>query len=249
MNPMHRIDLNCDLGEGCDNDAELMPLITSSNIACGGHAGDGNTMRATVELALAHGVAIGAHPGFCDHENFGRLELPLPANEVQQLVLSQTRALQTIARECGGVVTHVKPHGALYNMAARDEVIAQAIAKAVYEADPELVLYGLHGSKLIAAGMAVGLRIANEAFADRTYQTDGSLTPRSQPGALIENAETAAEQVRQMVCEHRVTTLIGASVMIAADTICLHGDGAHAVEFAIKLNGVLRELGIRPTRL
>ncbi len=240
MNPMHSIDLNCDLGEGCDNDAELMPLITSANIACGGHAGDANTMRATVKLALAHGVAIGAHPGYRDRENFGRRELPLPANEVHQLVLTQTRALQAIACECGGEVTHVKPHGALYNMAARDEVIAQAIAKAVHEAGPELVLYGLHGSKLIAAGRAVGLRVANEAFADRSYQPDGSLTPRSQHGAMIESAEAVAAQVRQMVCEGRVTTLDGASIPIAADTICIHGDGPYALEFAKVLNAMFR---------
>ena len=177
------MDLNCDLGEGAAHDAELMPLISSANIACGGHAGNEATMRATIKLALEHDVAIGAHPGFADRENFGRVELPVSVAEVRGLVLNQVQHLLAIALQCNARVRHVKPHGALYNLAARDRDLAQAVAEAVYEADPRLLLVGLAGSCLLEAGSACGLSIISEVFADRTYQADGSLTPRSQAGA------------------------------------------------------------------
>ena len=238
------IDLNCDLGEGAGHDWELMPLITSANIACGAHAGDEATMRGAVELALRHGVALGAHPGLNDREHFGRRELPVGPSEVHQLVLTQTRMLQIIAQQCGGRVTHVKPHGALYHMAARDLSLARAVASAVREADPRLILYGLPGSQLVAAGRARGLRVANEVFADRTYQPDGSLTPRSEPGAVIEDPDVAVSQVRQMVRHSVVTAVDGSQVPITADTVCLHGDGARAVFFATRLNEELRKSGI-----
>ena len=176
---MSRIDLNCDLGEDAGYDAGLMPLITSANIACGIHAGDDDTMRATVELALKHHVAIGAHPSLNDRANFGRKEMPVSPEEVQLLVLTQTRLLQIIAEQCGAAVAHVKLHGALYNMVARDPLLAAAAVTAVRRADPALILFGLTGSHLIAAGQMRGLRMANEVFADRTYQADGSLTPRT----------------------------------------------------------------------
>lgn len=241
---MPSIDLNCDLGEGAGHDEELMPLITSANIACGIHAGDGGTMRATVVLALKHRVAIGAHPSLNDREHFGRRELPVTPAEVHQLVLTQTRVLQIIARQCGGNVTHVKPHGALYHMAARDAAVAQAVANAVGEADRQLVLYGLPGSQLLAAGRACGLRVANEVFADRTYQPDGSLTPRTQPGALIEDTNAAVAQVRQMVRDGMVTAVDGSRVPVTADTVCLHGDGKQAVFFAARLNRELKQARI-----
>ena len=241
---MARIDLNCDLGEGAGQDAALMPLITSANIACGGHAGDAVTMRATVELALARGVAIGAHPGFADRANFGRVEFPVTSAEVYALVLTQTRALQQIAREVGATVTHVKPHGALYNQVARDAALAAAVAEAVHAADATLRLFALAGSELVKAGRARGLRVASEVFADRTYRADGSLTPRSAPNALIEEAAAALVQVKRMVREGFVTATNGAEVRIEADTVCVHGDGAHAVEFARRLGVELRADGV-----
>ncbi|MDB6115747.1 MAG: LamB/YcsF family protein [Lacunisphaera sp.] len=238
---MARIDLNCDLGEGAGHDAELIPLITSANIACGVHAGDEDTMRATVELALRHCVAIGAHPSLDDRAHFGRRELPVTPAEARVLVLTQTRLLQIIAKQCGATVSHVKAHGALYNMAARDAALAAAVADAVHDADPKLILFGLAGSKLIEAGKARGLRVAAEVFADRTYQADGSLTPRTQPGAMIEAAPAAVAQVRRIIGSGLVIATDGTEVPIAADTICLHGDGPHAVFFATHLRTELRK--------
>ncbi|HQY05565.1 MAG TPA: 5-oxoprolinase subunit PxpA [Lacunisphaera sp.] len=236
---MWRVDLNCDLGEGAGHDAELMPLITSANIACGAHAGDEATMRATVALAQKHGVAVGAHPGFIDRANFGRRELALGPDEVHELVLDQIRKLQALAP-----VRHVKPHGALYNMAARDPGLARALVDAVYEADPRLILFGLAGSHVIAAAEACGLPVASEVFADRTYQRDGSLTPRTQAHALITNAPTAVAQVLRMVRENTVRATDGTDVLIRADTVCLHGDGAQPVEFARLLRRELTAAGV-----
>jgi len=241
---MRGVDLNCDLGEGAGHDAELMPLITSASIACGIHAGDAGTMRLGVEQALKHGVAIGAHPGLNDRAHFGRRELPVSPDEVHQLVLNQTRLLQIVARQCGARVVHVKPHGGLYNMAARVAALARAVAGAVHEADPQLILFGLAGSELVKAGQGRGLRTANEVFADRTYQADGSLTPRSQPNAFITDEDAAVTQVLRMVREGKVRATDGSDVAIRADTICLHGDGAHPVEFARRLRAELRQAGI-----
>lgn len=236
---MPRIDLNCDLGEAAGHDAELMPFITSANIACGAHAGDEATMRATVALALEHGVAIGAHPGLADRVNFGRREIPVSPAEVHGLVLEQTRALLALAR-----VRHVKPHGALYHMAARDTLLARAVAAAVYEADPRLILFAPAGSRLLEAGRSCGLQVASEVFADRTYRADGSLTPRTQPNALITDEEVAVAQVLRMVREGKVRATDGTEVAIQADTVCLHGDGPHPVEFARRLRGGLTAAGI-----
>lgn len=228
------IDLNCDLGEGAGHDAELMPLITSANIACGAHAGDAATMRATVALAQKHGVAVGAHPGFADRENFGRRELALPPSEVRALVTAQIEALRVL-----GPLRHVKAHGALYNLAARDTATADAIAEAVRAIDPALILFILSDSALALAARARGLRIANEVFADRTYQRDGSLTPRSQPNALIHDEATAVAQVLRMVREGVVRATDGTDVPITADTVCLHGDGPDPVAFARRLRAEL----------
>ncbi len=236
---MAHIDLNCDLGEGAGHDAELMPLVTSANIACGAHAGDAATMRATVALARQHGVVIGAHPGFADRENFGRRELALGPDEIRDLVFDQVTRLRAL-----GPVRHVKPHGALYNLAARDGTIARAIVDAIYEIDPSLVLFGLAGSEMIAVADACGIPVASEVFADRTYQADGSLTPRSQPNALITDEAAAVAQALRMVREGKVRAVDGTEVLIRADTICLHGDGPHAVAFARKLRDAFRAGGI-----
>lgn len=244
------IDINCDMGESfgpwpMGNDAALMQHITSANIACGFHAGDPVIMRKTARLAVEHGVAIGAHPGYPDLQGFGRRNMQLSADEVYAMVLYQIGALRAIAEAAGGRLRHVKPHGALYNAAAKDRPLADAIAGAVHAAGSNLMLYGLSGSALIEAGRAAGLRTCSEVFADRTYQNDGSLTPRTQPGALIENTEKAAEQALEMVRNQRVKSLGGQWVPLQADTICIHGDGPHAVEFARALYGAFEREGIK----
>ena len=224
---MFRVDLNCDMGEGAGHEAELMPLISSANIACGVHAGSARTMRETCELAEQHGVSIGAHPSLDDRANFGRRELPITQAAAAALVTRQLRALAAYAK-----LRHVKPHGALYNMAARDPALAQAIAIAVKEFDATLVLFGLAESELTRAGTAAGLVVAHEAFADRTYQRDGSLTPRSQPNALLETPQLAAAQAVRLVRVGHVRATDGTEIPVRADTICLHGDGPRSLEFA-----------------
>jgi UPF0271 protein len=247
------VDLNCDMGESfgawtLGNDAALMPYLTSANIACGFHAGDPAVMRQTVRLALQHNVAIGVHPGLPDLAGFGRRNIDISANEAFEMVVYQLGALGAVARAEGGVLHHVKPHGALYNMAATNAALAQAIAEAVYKVQPELVLYGLAGSELTKAGEKIGLRTAHEVFADRTYQANGTLTPRRQPDALITSAEAAIAQVLRMVQGGWVRTQQGQEIAIKADTVCLHGDGTHALEFAQQLSHALREAGVKLAR-
>ncbi|MET0261743.1 MAG: 5-oxoprolinase subunit PxpA [Rariglobus sp.] len=241
---MEVIDLNCDLGEGVGDDVALMPLITSANIACGAHAGDVDTMRTTVRLALRHRVTIGAHPGFADREHFGRRELALSPSQVIALVQTQIEVLRAIALEEGATVSYVKPHGALYNLAARDAGIADAIATAIRRVDSGLWLYGLAGSQLIDAGRASGLRVVSEVFADRSYQADGTLTPRDRADALISSEAAAVSQVLRMVRDGVVRSTDGTDVAIKADTVCLHGDGPHAVEFARGLRTALQREGV-----
>jgi len=235
------IDLNCDMGEGMPTDAEIMPYISSANIACGYHAGDRDTMEQTITLALQHQVAIGAHPGFRDKENFGRTEQQLSDAEVYDLIATQLYTLDKVCLSLNATIQHVKPHGALYNMAARDQHLSTIIAQAIRDANPALCLFGLSNSWLIKAAAAMGLKTASEVFADRTYQEDGSLTPRSQPNALIDNEADALQQVLQMVTKQEVTTVNGKTVPIRAETICLHGDGAHAVAFARAVHKTLGE--------
>jgi UPF0271 protein len=247
------VDLNCDMGESfgawtLGNDAALMPYLTSANIACGFHAGDPAVMRQTVRLALQHNVAIGVHPGLPDLAGFGRRNLDISADEAFEMTVYQVGALGAVARAEGGALHHVKPHGALYNMAATNAALAQAIAEAVYKVQPELVLYGLAGSELTKAGEKIGLRTAHEVFADRTYQANGTLTPRRQPDALITSADAAIAQVLRMVQGGWVRTQQGSEVAIRADTVCLHGDGAHALEFAQQLSQALREAGVKLSR-
>ena len=236
---MHRIDLNCDLGEGAGQDAELMPLITSANIACGAHAGDAATMRAAVALAQRHSVGIGAHPGYADREHFGRRELDLSPAQAGELVRSQVEALRALAP-----LRHVKLHGALYNQSARDAALANAIADTVRALDPSLTLFVLPDSALARAAAACGLRIANEVFADRTYQRDGSLTPRSRPDARIRDEREAVAQVLRMIREGVVRATDGVDVPIRADTVCLHGDGPNPVAFARRLREALHAEGV-----
>lgn len=240
-----RIDLNCDLGEGAGQDEALMPLITSANIACGGHAGDEATMRTSVALALKHGVAIGAHPGFADREHFGRREHLITPQEGGDLVAGQVRELQRIAREAGAQVGHVKLHGALYNMASADAALAQAVVAAVRAVEGRPGLFALAGSQLEKVARATrGLTVVAEVFADRTYQTDGSLTPRSWLNALIADEDAAVAQVLRMVRQGRVRAVDGTDVVVRAETVCLHGDGAQAVAFARRLRHELAAAGI-----
>lgn len=241
---MTSIDLNCDLGEGCGSDAELMRYISSANIACGFHAGNEATMRRTVELALENGVAIGAHPGYADRENFGRTPMNLSADEVRRLIIDQLEALKRVCGQQGAKINHVKPHGALYNQAAKDRELAAAVVQAVSDWDRDLIFYGLSGSEMIAEAEKVGLRTASEVFADRTYHSDGSLTPRTESNALITETETSVTQVLDMIRYGRVRSTDGRMVGIKSETICLHGDGDHAVEFASLIHERLEAEGI-----
>ncbi len=220
------------MGEGIGNDELIMPVITSANIACGYHAGDSATMWKTVELAIKHKVAIGAHFSFFDRNNFGRCEMQLDKKDIYDLVTQQLIILNEITSALDTKINHVKPHGALYNMSARDAGLANTIAKAVKDFDASLILFGLSGSHSISEAKAMGLKTASEAFADRTYQDDGSLTPRFQPNALIEDAQKAVQQALQMIKEGTVTTVSEKIIPIVAETICIHGDGKQAVEFA-----------------
>ena len=214
--------INCDLGEGIGNDAALMPYIDEANIACGFHAGDAFTMRETVALCIRHGVKMGAHPSYLDRENFGRKEIELSSEEIYLLVKKQIETLNQIVKTAGGTLNHVKPHGALYNTSAKNPDVAKAIAKAVKEVDCDLILFGLKGSLSIEVAQEMGLKIAEEAFADRRYESDGTLTPRSQLGACFTEVKDVLNQVEK----------------IKADTWCIHGDGPHAIEFAKALHSL-----------
>ncbi|MFC5569342.1 LamB/YcsF family protein [Lysobacter yangpyeongensis] len=240
-----RIDFNCDLGEGCGDDAAIIPLVTSASIACGAHAGDEATMRTTLRLCREHGVAAGAHPGYPDRATFGRVDMPLPVAEIERLVAAQLTLLADIAASEGVRLAHVKPHGALYNRAARDRSVADAIAGAVFRIDPQLILVGLSGSQLTAAGEAAGLRIAHEVFAERRYEADGTLTPRSHPDAVIHDLDAAIAQVRGFVRDGGVIARTGEPIALRADTLCLHGDRADAAPFARAIREALQADGVR----
>lgn len=243
---MFRVDLNCDLGESfglyqLGEQEEILKYVTSANIACGFHGGDPTVMRETVKLAIANGVKIGAHPGLPDLNGFGRREMNITPQEAYDMVVYQVGALQGFLTIHNETMQHVKPHGALYNMAAKDPAIAEAIAQAVYDISPSIVLFGLSGSELTKAGEKIGLRTAHEVFADRTYQQDGSLTSRKQPDALITDNGQAVGQVVKMVKEGKVLSQQQIEVSLQADTVCIHGDGEHAVEFAKDINAKLTE--------
>ncbi|OAM92494.1 UPF0271 protein [Pelosinus fermentans] len=241
---MYRVDLNCDLGESfgaytMGTDELILPFLTSANIACGFHAGDPHVMFSTVKLAIQNDVAIGAHPGLPDLIGFGRRNMDISAQEAYEMVVYQIGALYGFVKAAGGNMRHVKPHGALYNMAAKRSDLAEAIAEAVYKVNPDLILFGLSGSELVTAGEKIGLKTAHEVFADRTYQLDGTLTPRNQPGALITDQEQAVSQVIRMVKEGKVLSLQGRDIPIKADTVCIHGDGSHALAFARLIREIL----------
>lgn len=240
---MH-IDLNADLGEGAGNDEALLQLVSSANIACGLHAGDAGTMRQCVRWALANGVAIGAHPSFPDRENFGRSAMQLPREEVIANVLYQIGALAAIVKAEGGRLAHVKPHGMLYNQAVKEPELAAALCEAVRLFDPSLKFFGLAGSGMIEAARRAGLTPVEEVFADRGYMPDGSLVPRSQAGALIEDEEASLAQTLSLVRERRVTAIDGSVVSVNAQSVCLHGDGAHALAFARRIRERLAAEGI-----
>ena len=246
---MRTIDLNCDMGESfgawrMGNDAALMDHVTSINVACGFHAGDPTTIRKTVETAISKGVSIGAHPGYPDLQGFGRRNMTLSSDEVYDIVLYQVAALKGVCEALGTRLHHVKPHGALYNQAAKSADLALAIVRAVRSIDPSLVFYGGSGSELVSEAEKYGLRVASEVFADRTYQSDGSLTSRSLPDALITDRSRSVDQALQMITSATVTALNGEKVPIKADTLCIHGDGDHALEFSIALRAAFAENGV-----
>jgi UPF0271 protein len=248
------IDLNCDMGEGLPTDVSIFPFISSANIACGGHAGDTNTMRRSVELALRYGVAIGAHPSYPDRAGFGRTDIlesqpgmgdkPLPFNTLLPGLTAQIAALEAICRDMGARLHHVKPHGALYNRAAKDAAVSMIICEAVSAVDPSLIIYGLSGSLTRQAAVSAGLGFVNEVFADRRYRSDGSLTPRTDQNALIRDPASMLFQVLTMIKRGQVRASTGSFIPIVADSVCLHGDGDHAVKFATILRRELERKGI-----
>lgn len=232
------------MGEGMVTDADIMPYISSANIACGYHAGDDDTMKRTIDLCLQHNVAIGAHPGFKDKENFGRLNQQLADQELHDLINEQLYILQNFCKQAGANLHHVKPHGALYNMAAKNQHMSSILAKAVSEMNANLFYYGLSNSFMITEAKDIGLKTVNEVFADRTYQLDGSLTPRSEKNALIEDTDAALAQVMQMIQVNTVKTIEGKEISLQPQTICLHGDGTHAVTFAKVIHQTLKNNSI-----
>ncbi len=229
---MRFIDLNADLGEGGPHDPELLELVSSANIACGGHAGDEESMRRSIELALASGVAIGAHPGYEDREHFGRLAMVLSLEKVTELVRRQVEALASLASDAGTRLHHVKPHGALYNQASRDPLLAAAVVAGITSVSPELILYALPDSALAEAGRAAGLTVCAEGFADRRYRLDGSLMPRGEPGAVIKDVDAAVAQALEMASSGKV------------ETLCIHGDGVTAVAILRALRDKFGEAGL-----
>src|SRR2546428_5805138 len=246
---MKRIDLNCDMGESygawkMGADAEVMPFISSANIACGFHGGDPATIRQTVKLAVDHGVAIGAHPSLPDLQGFGRRVMKISPQDMYDLVVYQAGALEAFARAAGARLHHVKCHGALYNMAANDEALSEAMARAVKDLGSGVILYALSGSKSLSIAKSAGVRVAGEVFADRGYSDDGTLAPRGKPGAMIEDANLAAERALAMIEKGYVTSLSGKPVPVSADTLCLHGDQPGAVAFAKAIRKIFSEKGI-----
>ncbi len=243
------LDLNCDMGESfgawtMGNDAAILPYVSSANIACGYHAGDAATMRETVACAIAHGVAIGAHPGLPDLQGFGRRFMQISEQQAYDMAVVQIGSLAAVAASQGARLNHVKAHGMLYNMAVKDRALARGLARAVHDVDKSLVFFGLAGSIMIEEAQTLGLRTANEVFGDRSYQPDGSLTARHQPGAMITDVQKSIEQVLHMVQERTIIAQDGTRVTVQADTLCLHGDQPDAVEFAKAIRQALKESNI-----
>lgn len=246
---MMKVDLNCDLGEAFGNysfggDKDIIPLITSANIACGFHAGDENVMNQTVKLAKENHVSIGAHPGLPDLKGFGRRKMDINPTEVYNLIVYQLGALEGFCKVHQTRINHVKPHGALYNMGAKNKAIAKAIAKAVYDFDSTIVLVGLSNSLLISEAKAIGLKTASEVFADRRYEDNGQLVSRKELDAVITDSDEALKQVLKMVTENKVISRNGKEIDLETDTICVHGDGKHALEFVEQIRKKLTKEGI-----
>lgn len=247
---MRAVDLNCDLGESfgaykCGMDEEVIPFISSANVACGFHASDPLVMEKTVALAAKYGVGIGAHPGYPDLVGFGRRNMNVSPEEVKAMVQYQIGALSAFCKAKGKTLQHVKPHGAMYNMAGKDEKLAFAICCAIQEVDENLILLGLAGSQMLKAAEKIGLKYASEVFADRAYEEDGSLVARTKPGAMITDEDLAIERVVRMVKEGKVTSVTGKDVEIAADSVCVHGDSPKALAFVEKIRKALTEQGIK----
>lgn len=246
---MKTIDINCDLGESfgayqIGNDALIMPYISSANIACGYHAGDPVVMEKTVSLAMKHGVAIGAHPGYPDLQGFGRRSMKMTPEEIRSMIVFQVAALKGITESLGGKLVHVKPHGALYNDAAENETIARAIVRAILQVDPDLKLVGLAGSVMLEVASEIQVPFLSEVFADRAYLPAGQLVPRSQQGAVIHDWETSNRRVLQMINEGTVEAISGETIFIQADTVCIHGDNPSAPEMAKNLFSFLQNNGV-----
>ena len=244
-----RIDLNADVGESLGpwpmgDDERLIPLVTSVNVACGAHAGDPLTIERTIRLAVDHEVAVGAHPGYPDLVGFGRRDLDMTTDELRASIIHQVGAVAAIARSLNAELRHVKPHGALYNRAASDHGVAETIATAIRRASPELILVGLAGSALIDAGVAAGIQVASEAFADRAYEPDGSLRSRRRPGAILATPAAAAKQAVSIVRDGRVTAVDGSVIAVRADTICIHGDTPGAAEYVAAVRAALVKAGV-----
>ena len=251
---MYLVDLNCDLGESFGNyklgmDEEVLPLISSANIACGFHASDPLVMQKTVKMAAENGVGIGAHPGFNDLAGFGRRNLAVSPAEAKADVIYQLGALYGFCKSQGASIQHLKPHGALYNMAGKDYALARAICEAVYEFDPEIILLGLTGSEMIRAAADLGLRSANEFFADRAYEEDGSLVNRRKEGAMIHDENLAIERVIRVIKEQKVQTITGKDIELKIDSVCVHGDGPKALQFVKMIRNRLKEEDITITNL
>ncbi|RGH09566.1 LamB/YcsF family protein [Clostridium sp. AF15-31] len=250
---MKRVDLNCDLGESFGAykiglDGEVIPYISSANIACGFHASDPVVMAHTVAMAKEHGCSVGAHPGFPDLMGFGRRQMQITPEEAKDYIIYQVGALAAFCRSQGIRLHHVKPHGALYNMAAIDDSLARAVCEGIYVVDPELVLLGLAGSELLKAAEDTGLRYASEVFADRAYNGDGTLVSRKLPGAVITDEALAVQRVLRMVNEQKVTSITGEDITIRPDSICVHGDNQKALQFVQKIRDALikEKIEIKP---
>ena len=240
---MYKINLNCDLGEGAAYDEQIIPLINSANIACGFHAGNHDMMEATAKLCIDNNVDIGAHPGYPDKENFGRTNLDVTPKQVYDYTLAQLEALGNIVGSTGKIV-HIKPHGAMYNQAAKNKELADAIVDAIIDYDKDLILMALSGSQMIKSAKEKKIRYASEVFADRGYMDDGSLVPRTQPGAMITDEDEAVSRVIKMIKTGYVTGVSGKEIPVRADSVCVHGDGAKALSFTRKIRAALEAEGI-----
>lgn len=246
---MYKIDLNSDLGESfgaykIGRDTDIVPLVSSANVACGFHAGDPTVMARTVGLCKESGTAVGAHPGFADLQGFGRRNMSVSPEDAKNMIIYQVGALDAFCRANGVRLQHVKPHGALYNMAAKDKRLADAICQGIYAYDPSLILMGLAGSEMIASAKEIGLPYASEVFADRAYEDDGTLVARTKPGAMIEDEDEAVERVVTMIKTHTVKTIGGKTIEITPDSVCVHGDSEKALAFVEKIRRTLTAEGV-----